>query len=167
MTSLLPSWPRASVLTIDTAAAETGVAILTALRPFCLPDSHVSMVRTLVSYTLGSQSGRGLPQSKTLGEFWRVGARASVLECGCALARSFHWRVKGTSGGERLGSSRGDGLGAASYWRDTLPRPSIGPRLVLYWSSIGPLLMGDFVRLIREASGLLLARDSLRHFAFQ
>jgi hypothetical protein len=58
-----------------------------------------------------------------------------VRECGCPLARSFHWRVKGTSGEEGLGSSGGDGLGAASYWRDTLPRPSIGPRLVLDWSS--------------------------------
>src|SRR5664279_1287189 len=32
-------------------------------------------------------------------------------------------------------SCRGDGLGAASYWRDSLPMPSIGPRLVLDWSS--------------------------------
>ena len=153
MTSLLPSWPRASVLTIDTAAAETGVAILTALRPFCLPDSHVSFGRTLVSYMLGSQSGRGLPQSKTLREFWRVGARASVLECGCALARSFHWRVKGTSGEERLGSSRGDGLGAASYWRDTLPMPSIGPPLVLYWSSTAGGFCPAYTRGIGASAG--------------
>ena len=31
------------------------------------------------------ESGRGQPQSKTLREFWRVGARVSVLDCGCPL----------------------------------------------------------------------------------
>jgi hypothetical protein len=107
------------------------------------PAPRPASVRSQICQHLsrGTESGRGLPQSKTLCEFGRMGARASVLECGCLLPLSFHWRAKGTSGEERLGSSRGDGLGAASYWRDTLPMPSIGSLLVLYWSSIGPLLV--------------------------
>ncbi len=33
----------------------------------------------------GTESGRGQPHSKTLRVFGRIGARASVLECGCPL----------------------------------------------------------------------------------
>ena len=35
--------------------------------------------------TRQSQSGRGQPHSKTLRDFESLGARVSVLECGCPL----------------------------------------------------------------------------------
>src|ERR1017187_8965243 len=76
------------------------------LQPAPRPASGRSQICQPLSR--GTESGRGLPQSKTLCEFGRMGARASVLECGCLLPLSFHWRAKGTSGEERLGSSRGD-----------------------------------------------------------
>ena len=79
------------------------------------PRSASVMSQNCLCPSGGPESGRGLPQSTTLREFGRMGAGASVWECGCPLARSFHWRVKGTSGEEGLESPRGDGLGAANY----------------------------------------------------